>query len=177
MNHIYLLILLIILLFTLYKYPSKNKEYFYSNNDYQSLLNLLQNNIYCRIAPSKIVSGEIGVFAIKDIPKGIDPFITNINNPCHVKREDIIHISKKDIDTIDSNVKKLINDFYTKSSNYYPINKGGPNNLNFIQFINHSDNPNLTKYSLKNCGYVCYKTNRLIKQGEELTFHYSKKQW
>lgn len=38
------------------------------------LLKNLQNDIYCRIKPSK--KHGVGVFAIKDIPKNTNPFKT-----------------------------------------------------------------------------------------------------
>ena len=50
----------------------------------QKLINHLQNDIYCRIGVSKI--DGVGWIAIRDIPKGINPFKSlQIDNPKIIK--------------------------------------------------------------------------------------------
>jgi len=39
---------------------------------YKQLVRNLKNNVYCRIKPDSF--GGVGVFAIKDIPEGVNPF-------------------------------------------------------------------------------------------------------
>ena len=70
--------------------------------DKKELLDNLLNKTYCRLRPSK--NHGIGVFAIKDIPKGVNPFETDDN-------EETIEITDRDIVGINPEVKKMIEDF------------------------------------------------------------------
>lgn len=128
------------------------------------LIKHLENDIYCRIGVSKI-SG-VGVIAIRDIPKGVIPFKT-----INVKPEKVISIEEQDIKHLDKNVKKILTDFY-KSENNYDVNSTGPNNINISYYLNHSDHPNIDIFDDPKSEYLNFKTNRLIKNGEELFINY-----
>jgi len=68
----------------------------------KKLIKNLENDIYCRIKPSK--KHGVGVFAIRDIPKGINPFkITGI--PCLKSR--VLNVKDSELKNIDSEVLHL----------------------------------------------------------------------
>ena len=131
------------------------------------LIKHLENDIYCRIGVSKI-SG-VGVIAIKDIPKGIDPFKT-----LSKEVENVIELDKDDIKKVDPNVKKIISDFFGNSnSKRFDILASGPNNINVSFYMNHSDKPNIDIIEKSNSNYMGFVTNKNIKKGDEITINYN----
>lgn len=124
-----------------------------------SLLNHLKHEVYCRLKPSKIHG--IGIFAIKKIPKGTDPF------PQAPSHESII-FNKKELADLDMEVKKIIHDLLIFEGDNVHIPACGINCLDVSFYINHSDNPN-TGYSENKEHLV---TLRDIEEGEELTADY-----
>jgi SET domain-containing protein len=129
------------------------------------LIKHLENDIYCRIGVSKI-SG-VGVNAIKDIPKGIDPFKTLSR-----EKEKIIELNKNDIKKVDPNVKKILGDFFG-NLNTYDVLASGPNNINISFYMNHSDKPNIDIIENSNSSFMGFVTNKIIKKGDELTINYN----
>ncbi len=130
------------------------------------LLNHLKNGVYCRIGVSK-VSG-VGVIAIKDIPKNVNPFRTPTSECVNNK---VIEIPKTELKNIDDGVKKLLDDFYD-SGKTYPVSVNGLNNMDISFYLNHSKTPNMKVIYLDNCNYNIFVSTRLIKSGEELFFDY-----
>ncbi len=135
-------------------------------NHKNKLLEHLQNDVYCRIGISKIPNGGVGVIAIKDIPKGTNPF-KNLSK----EKEEIINLSNNDIKELDPNVKKILMDFFGTKNNY-DVLYSGPNYINVSYYLNHSNKPNLKIVNNKNSNYLSFETNRLIKEGEELYINY-----
>jgi hypothetical protein len=114
--------------------------------------------VYTRLKHSQIHEGGIGVFAIRDIPKGMNIFYGD-DDP-------IEWINKDETNDLDVEIKKLYNDFSIIKGNEY----GCPKNFNLLTiswYLNHSKNPNMA------CGkdYEFYAL-RDIKKGEELTIDY-----
>lgn len=136
----------------------------------QRLLNHLENELYCRIAPSKIKGAGVGVIAIRDIPKGVNPF--KIAGKDCIAYE-TIKVPIEDIRQLNSGVRKLIKDFIVPGKDFYELPKLGMNNLDIGFYMNHSNNPNMELWYTKKCPYTLFKTSRQIKKGEELTFNYS----
>ena len=95
---------------------------------YNKLINNLQNDIYCRIKPSKL-SG-VGVFAIKDIPINTNPFKTT--QKCF--NNEIAEISEKDLKGVNVEVIKMLDDFYHKIDSKYTLPKNGLNSKNEKSF-------------------------------------------
>jgi len=123
------------------------------------LLKNLKNDIYCRLAPSKI--HNVGVFAIREIPKNYNPFkLTYELDDCLVRQ--------KELENIPEAVKKIIKDFHVFENGRARLLMSGPNAFEISFYINHSANPNL--YT-KDEGVTFY-TKRKIKAGEELTANY-----
>jgi SET domain-containing protein len=112
--------------------------------------------VFVRLKPSRIHG--IGVFAIRDIPKGTYVFSGDNDEMVWVKASGTNHLEKE--------VKKLYRDFCVSRDGKY----GCPKNFNLLTpawYLNHSKKPNMT--ADKN--YDFYSTRR-IKKGEELTVDY-----
>lgn len=124
----------------------------------KSLIKHLETEVYCRIKKSQY---GVGVFAIRDIPKGTDPFK---NSP----PTKFIEISKKELSHLHPNIKRLIHDFCAVNEDKYSISTKGLNATTIDFFLNHSADPN-TFYDEKT-GFI---TIKFIKEGEELTLDYN----
>lgn len=118
-------------------------------------------NTYCRLMPSKIQG--VGVFAIRDMPKGKNPFYgTN--------KESWIKFTKEELMDLDREILDMINVFFVvNKNNTVHIPDFGINRMDISYFVNHSKKPNLTT----NKNGVNFVTSRKIKKGEELTVSYS----
>ena len=133
----------------------------------KALLKNLNNDIYCRIKPSK--KHGVGVFAIRDIPINTNPFKLT-SSEC--SKQKIINVSDNDIKNLHPEIKKLINDFYHKQNDTYGIPYNGLNSNDISFYMNSSNNPNIGFESIKGCNMVIFKTLRKIKKGEELLINY-----
>jgi SET domain-containing protein len=129
------------------------------------LIDHLKNDVYCRLGVSTI--NGVGVFAIKDIPQGIDPF-KNLSN----KKDKIITVYDNDLKEIDSNVIKLVKDFFGNNGTY-DILYDGPNYINISYYLNHSTKPNINTIQSVDDEYYKFITNTFIKKGKELTINYN----
>jgi SET domain-containing protein len=125
----------------------------------QELLKNLKENIYCRIGISKVHG--VGVIAIKDIPKGINPYQG-------IREEKYIEFTEKEIELLDTEVRKMIKDFFVIADGKTLIPEDGLNSINISFFQNHSPNPNVT--TLDGETFITLKE---IKKGEELTYDYT----
>lgn len=115
---------------------------------------------YCRVGISKIHG--VGVIAIRDIPKGRNPFPG-------VEKQEYIKISKSEMDNLNIEIKKMIADFFVseRSDTYIPI--CGLDGIDISFFMNHQQDPNVT---VDEKGEM-FTTLREIKRGEELTCNYA----
>ena len=126
--------------------------------DKSRLLKHLQTEVYCRLSISPVHG--IGVFAIRDIPKGAKPLVSLLN----IKE---FTFSKKQVSILPASVKKEVRMFCYFDKDEYLIPSIGLNAMNMAFYMNHSKTPNV-KY-LKNNDIV---TLRKIKANEELFFDY-----
>jgi SET domain-containing protein len=133
------------------------------------LFNNLKNDVYCRIKPSK--THGVGVFAIKDIPKGVNPFRVS-SGECLKHR--VIGISKKDFDKLDNSVKQIVDDYYHTENDIYYIPYDGPNANDISYYMNMSKSPNIGFIDKNGCNMVIFVAVKKIKKGEELFIDYSK---
>lgn len=124
-----------------------------------SLLSHLKHEVYCRLKPSKIHG--IGIFAIKKIPKGTDPFP-------HAPSHKSIVFKKEELKDLDIEVKKIIHDLLVFEGDTVHIPACGINCLDVSFYINHSDTPN-TGYSESKENLIALRD---IEAGEELTADY-----
>ena len=127
-------------------------------NTKKKIIQHLQTEVFCKLGISPIHG--IGVFAIRPIPKGINPLKSYIR-----MRE--IDVPKKDIKDLPKGVRSQIDMFcyYNRKTVSIPVN--GLNSFDLAVYLNHSKTPN-----------VVYKKNGVleslkpIKQGEELFIDY-----
>ena len=134
----------------------------------KALIKNLKEDVYCRIKPSK--KHGVGVFAIKDIPKNVNPFL-HTNNKC-IKSK-IINISQDEIKSIPNEVKKMIDDFYHKENGIYGIPYKGLNANDISFYMNTSSKPNIGFESDDKCSMIVFKSLRKIQKGEELFINYN----
>jgi len=117
-------------------------------------------NTYCRLQPSRI-SG-VGVFAIRDIPEGINPF-HGAQDP------EWIEFKVDELKDIDKEILQMIDDFNVIEKNgTVLIPDCALNGMDPSFFLNNSDSPNLETTD----GGFRFITIRKIKKGEELTVSY-----
>ncbi|MEK7521278.1 MAG: SET domain-containing protein [Patescibacteria group bacterium] len=123
----------------------------------------LEKNVYCRIGISKI--DGVGVIAIRDIPKGINPFGgVPQNKYTKVDAEKVLKNKK-----IHPEVIKMVKDFYSiiDGKIYFPDVSLNAINISF--FMNTSKNANVGTENGET-----FRTKWKIKKGEELTVDYDK---
>ena len=129
------------------------------------IFNRLKNGAFCKIQPSEIHG--VGVFAIKDIPAKICPWVT----PNHHFRGDPHLLTIDDLDRLDQPIKDTLLDYNLKESNGLYISPHELEIFHLTQFLNSSNEPNLDFIF---DGSAAFVTNREIKIGEELTIDYQR---
>ncbi|MBY0294077.1 SET domain-containing protein [Patescibacteria group bacterium] len=119
------------------------------------------NDVWCRLAVTK---HGVGVVAIRDIPKGIDPF-----KNCD-PHGDVLEISEKELESADApkEAKQLVRDFCALQDGVYFVPDYGIDAIDKSYFLNHSDKPNMVARD-KGEEFI---TGRKIKKGEELVADY-----
>src|SRR3989338_6955045 len=123
------------------------------------LINL--KNTYCRLKPSKVEG--VGVFAIKNIPKGINPFKG-------VKKQKWHKFQISELKILGKEILSLIDSFFVihKDGSVY-ISDSGLNGMDISYFLNDSRHPNVKTI---NDGEN-FITLKKIKKGGELTVAYA----
>lgn len=124
----------------------------------KSTFSLLKNT-YTRLRPSPI--GGVGVFAVRDIPAGINPFPGSESTEWH-------RFTINELKDLDLAVMKMVEDFFVLNDDEVYIPDSALNGINISFFVNNSDSPNL---KTTDDGYT-FKTARHIKAGEELVVAY-----
>ena len=126
----------------------------------QKIIDNLKNT-YCRLKPSKIEG--VGIFAVRDIPKGINPFNGTKKQNWHK-----FHISE--LKSLNKELMPLIDSFFVihKDGNVY-ISDSCLNGMDISYYLNNSDKPNIKTID----DGENFKTLRKIKKGEELTVSYA----
>ena len=129
------------------------------------LLKALKDNTFCRLKPSPIHG--VGVFAIKDIPSGINPFgDADFDGEFLVPHEDL--------EDLDEEVRALVYSHYMNDEEgvWFQIVGGNPVSPNLTPIfykINHSDrHPNVAWFE----DDYCFRTIKFVKKGKELFFNY-----
>ena len=133
----------------------------------RKIINNLKKNIFCRIGRSKIHG--VGVIAIKEIPKGKNPFIKCNKNKDTNK---YIVVNKSKLKKVNHEVLKMLEDFLGGEKDFYAIPVSGLNSLDVSFFMNHSKKPNMIITDSKESDFVTFITKKKIKKGEELLINY-----
>ena len=127
----------------------------------EDILNDLKKNVYCRLEASP---HGVGVFAVKDIPAGVNPFV----GP-RTAQDEWIKIPESEVcenHEIPEAVKLMTEDFFIWENGFIYFPPLGMNELGVGYYVNHSKNPNLREESKE------FITLREVKVGEELTADY-----
>lgn len=125
------------------------------------LLNRVLRDCYFRLQPSRIHG--IGVFVVRDIPKGKNPFKTI------PKYADFgyVRITEDELNALPPKFSELIPSLFMLTDRKMHIPNYGTNMIRLNCYLNHSTTPNMRT---KN-GYD-FKSLRKILVGEELTVDY-----
>jgi SET domain-containing protein len=125
----------------------------------QALLKDLHHDTYVMIQPSKVHG--IGVFAIRDIPKGTkDLFSKGFG--------DWIKVSKEEVEQMPKHSKDLIENHCLFDEDHYYVPEYGFKMVDLVIYLNHSETPNVI--SVNEGEY--FEAIRDIKVGEELFVDY-----
>lgn len=127
----------------------------------QQLLDELINHTYVMLKPSAIAG--IGVFAIRDIPKGCRAMFSKPDT-----NDNWITISKKEVESLPLHARHLIENYCLFDEDQYFVPDYGFKKIDVSLFLNHSDTPNVI--SIQEGDY--FETTRDIKSGEELFIDY-----
>lgn len=125
------------------------------------LLLELTGNTWVMIRPSPIEG--IGVFALRDIPKGCRNMFSKPND-----EEKWIPISKAEVDNLPVHSKALIENYCLYDDESYFVPDYGFKKMDLVHFLNHSDSPNII--SINDGDF--FEAIRDIRAGEELLVDY-----
>lgn len=120
-------------------------------------------NLYIEIRPSHIVKGQVGIFAIRDIPKNTILFYNNIS-PQNVN---ILEIQKLYDFKISENVIHILKKYYAHDNETIEL----PNELilSYTNYLNHSETPNI----IYNADDKSYQTSINIQKDDEILINYN----
>ncbi len=125
----------------------------------EALLKELANTTYVMIKPSRLHG--IGVFAIRDIPKGTSNIFSKGVG-------DWIKVSKEEVEALPQHSKDLIENHCLFDEDFYFIPDYGFKLLDLVIYLNHSETPNVISL---NDGEE-FEAIRDIANGEELLVDY-----
>ena len=150
-------------------------------NNEEYLLDWFKNHVWLRIRPSNVCDG-VGIFAIRDIPKGTSvydmaPKTVDEWIPYETVVETLpMGVVDMIIDAQPIVGSKLCDSDFVWKEEYGPLWMYTNQNMNWINYWwhqNHSDTPNLDAYATKNPRIFKFFANRDIKMGEELFEDYN----
>lgn len=128
------------------------------SNIKKKLIKHLLHDVYCHLAVSPLHG--VGVFAIRSIPKGIEPLRSLL-------RFDDVKFTHAEVKKLPPSVRREIEMFCYYDDTYVFVPRIGMNGANMSVYLNHSKTPNV-EFN-KNNELVSL---RPIKKGEELLMDY-----
>jgi hypothetical protein len=130
-------------------------------NRKQTIRRILRES-YCRLAPSTIHG--VGVFAVRDIPRGIDPFAIRMRYP-----RGWVAINPLELERAPAGLRNLLASLFVPDADgAFRIPVLGTNLVDIGAYLNHSDRPNVRTPD----GHR-FLTRRRIRGGEEMTVDYA----
>ena len=120
----------------------------------------LLENVFCRINASPIHG--VGVFAIRPIPKGVNP----MKEKRHADFVEIPVAEIKDNPDISEPLKRLVLDMCPEHDGVFDTPPFSLNEIGLSYYLNHSMTPNMTEEDGE------FVASRNIAEGEELTVDY-----
>ena len=142
------------------------------------LLDHLAQRSYVKLAPSTIAG--VGVFAVVQIPAGVDPFcIPNAHlrapeRPVQLQFVDLLRHCPPEVidhvlefhDAIDHSGSG------EELTSEYLGNATGMASMDTSWYLNHSENANVIALAAERDGFTTYRTSRAVSPGEELVLDY-----
>ena len=119
---------------------------------------LPHQHLFTRLRPSP--GRGVGVFAIRDIPRGINPFYADECDTVLVPLEQVHDIRDADLRSIYFDFCPLLNGEFLAPANFNLMSVGW--------YMNHSDQPNVISD-----GDIIFSTAQQVGKGEELTIDYT----
>lgn len=137
-----------------------------------ALIRNLESETFVRLAPSKIRGAGVGVIAVREIPKGTDPF-----KKATQSYQQVVPLHEDELRNVPPSVKRMISDFnhpeHTERGLVYTLPASGLNTLDVSFYLNHSDTPNIEIYRKPGDPYLAFRAKRKIRKGEELFINYN----
>jgi hypothetical protein len=126
-----------------------------------ALLHRVLRDCHCRLQLSKIHG--IGVFAVRDIPKGKNPF----NTIPKYASFGYVRITEDELDALPSKLSEAIRALFIPTEGVMHVPNYGLNVIRLNSYLNHSETPNMRTRN----GYDFVATTKIL-VGEELTVDY-----
>ncbi|MEI9944683.1 MAG: SET domain-containing protein-lysine N-methyltransferase, partial [Chitinophagaceae bacterium] len=126
----------------------------------EELWNDLGNETWIALRPSPLHG--IGVFALRDIPKGCRSMFSKNSDKW-------IKLPIKEVETLPDHSRSLIETYCLYDEEDYYVPEHGFKVMDLVNYLNHSSTPNVI--SVDDGEY--FETIRDIKEGEELLVNYS----
>lgn len=121
----------------------------------------LRDRTYVMLRPSPIEG--VGVFAIRDIPKGCRDIFSPPAAP-----DEFVAVPRADIDQLPAHAKRVVETYCLFDADWYWLPKDGFKKMDLVHFLNHSDTPNVASVDEGNW----FEALRDIAAGEELLVDY-----
>ena len=127
----------------------------------ETLLKELTDHTYVMLKPSAIAG--IGVFSIRDIPKGCREMFSKPSPD-----DKWIPIDRNEVNSLSKQARDLIENYCLYDDAHYFVPAEGFKKIDLSLFLNHSDQPNII--SIDHGEF--FETLREIRLGEELLIDY-----
>ena len=125
------------------------------------LLRRVLADCFCQLQPSPILG--VGVFAIRKIPQGRNPFRTLAK----YATTGLVRVTEDGLTALPPKLAALIRALFVPTANKLYVPTSGLNVIQLCAYINHA-----TRTNLRTRDGARFSTNREIRPGEELTVDY-----
>lgn len=125
------------------------------------LLAELRDETWVMLRPSPVEG--VGVFAVRDIPKGCRSMFSKPDAPEHW-----VSVPRAEIESLPPHAKFLVENYCLYDETHYFVPATGFKKMDLVCYVNHSDTPNIV--SLDDGNF--FEAARDIAAGEELFLDY-----
>lgn len=101
------------------------------------LLHELRDDTYVALRPSGVAG--VGVFAIRDIPKGC----RTIFSPPSDRDDDYLAVPRAEIEALPAHARHMVETYCLFDDERYFVPKDGFKKMDLVSFLNHSETPNV----------------------------------
>ena len=126
------------------------------------LLRELRDDTYVALCPSGVAG--VGVFAVRDIPKGCRTMFSPPMND----DDSYIPVPRAEVETLPPHARQMVENYCLFDEDRYFVPKDGFKKMDLVSFLNHSEHPNVA--SIDDGAY--FEALRDIAADEELFVDY-----